>query len=400
MAILSFLSKIKDRKPKERDEYHARIVRHRLVFLYKILICVGIVAAFCISMYISYINKEYTGYEIISEEERADSDDAVYIPYNGNILKYSQDGAEAFDGNNVALWNATFEMQSPQVATCEGYAALGDFKGTKIYTISETGETGEIETKLPVSSFCISSQGVVAAVLEDDNETKINIYNAKGEILASMKCTMTKSGYPIDVSLSNDGLKLGVSYVRIENGQLKSSVAFYNFGEVGQNEIDNYVSGYDYVDSVVPKIQFINNETAFSIGDNRFVIYRGSQKPTSYFEMFLNEEVQSVFFGEKNIALVFRNTNVESDAQYRVDIYSEEGQLILSQSIDMDYTDISLCEDKMIVYNDVECQMYKLNGKIKYSGTFEDPMLLLVPQKNISKWTLVNRDSVQSVKLK
>ena len=399
MAGLTFFKKEKSTGINDSSRsYNSQVRRHRFLVFGRIVSIVAIIIIAIVAFYISYENKQYTDYEILTEEERSDSEASVYIPYNGNIIKYSKDGAEAFQGNNTAIWNETFEMQNPLVATCENYAAMGDFKGNKIYTINSDGNSGEIDTKLPVSSFCVSRQGVVAAVLEDDNETKINIYSSAGELLASIKCTMTQSGYPIDVSLSEDGQKLGVSYMRIEEGKLKSSVAFYNFGEVGQNETDNYVSGYDYVDAVVPKVKFINNSTAFGLGDNRFVVYKGSQKPVSLAETFLNDEVQSVYYGKNKVGLVFRNADAEN--RYRLDIYNDNGELENNLPFDVDYTDIIFNDDMIIIYNERECKIYRSNGVLKYTGYFKDPVLLMVPTESKTKFTLVNRDGVQTVRLK
>lgn len=381
-----------------RDDFRSKLIRHRLLMFYRTVIIIAVIAAITLIVYIGEVNREYNEYDILSDEDRIYSEDAVYLPYGNNVLKYSKDGAEAFDGNNNAIWNQTYEMQNPQAAVCGEWAALGDFKGNSIFIMNSDGAAGEISTKLPVSAFCISETGVVAAVLEDDDETRINLYNTQGEILVAMKCTMSKSGYPADISLSPDGLKLAVSYMRIENGKLKSSVAFYNFDEVGQNEIDNYVSGYDYVDTVVPKVKFINSETAFALGDNRLVIYKGSQKPISYFETYLNEEVQSVYYSKNAIALVFRGNG--GDAASRVDVYSDKGDLKFSKGFNIQYTDIVLNEDSIIIYNDIDCLMYMYNGKEKYNGMFEDPVLLLVPKDSLNKWTLVSRDAVQTVQLK
>lgn len=398
MAIFNFIKKDKENVDEDRINYGSQVMRHRFLMVSRILAVIAIIGIVIVALFISYENKEYTDYDIISEEERTDSEAAVYIPYNGNVIKYSQDGAEAFKGNNTAIWNETFEMQNPYVATCEDYAALGDFKGNEIYVIGSEGKVGEIDTKLPISSFCVSKQGVVAAVLEDDDETKINVYAPNGELLAAIKCTMNQSGYPVDVTLSDDGQKLGVAYVRIEEGKLKSSVAFYNFGEVGQNETDNYVSGYDYVDAVIPRLKFINNETAFALGDNRFVLYKGSQKPVSLAETILNDEVRSVFFGKQNVGLVYLNTGL--DNKYKMDVYNDDGEVVLSLPFNLEYTDIVLKNNFIIIYNERECEIYKVNGTRIYSGEFKDPVLLMVPTENKSKYIIVNRDGVQSIRLR
>jgi hypothetical protein len=383
------------KKKYARDEYYWRIMRHRTLMVYKALGVVLVIVLVGVLLYISYINKLYMDYEIVSDEDRMDSEDAHYIAYGTNVIKYSKDGAEAFDGNNNPLWNITYEMQNPKVATCRDYVAMGDFKGNHIYVINSGGDQGEIETKLPISSFCISAQGVVAAVLEDDNETKIHMYSSEGELLTEMKLTMTKSGYPVNLSLSDDAMKLGISHIRVENGMLKSTVSFYNFDEVGKNEIDNYVSGYDYVDCVMPLIKFLDNDTAFALGDGRLVFYRGTQKPVSISEIFISDEIRSAYYCEDRVGLVFR----DSEGGYRVDVYSGSGNLLYSQKTDMAYTDIVLKKDFLIIYNDIECEVYNSRGRVKYDGGFKEPMLLLVPGDSISHWTLVNRDTVQSVVL-
>ncbi len=393
-----FRSQAEEKTLSDQDRFKWRIKRNRQLKLIRFVSILLLAVFVGIILYVSYVNREYTDYEILTDNDRRDAEDAMYEPYDGNVIKYSRDGAEAFDSNNNAIWNITFEMQNPKIATCKGYAALGDFKGNRIYAINSQGEVGQIDTKLPVSSFCISSQGVVAAVLEDEDVTKINLYSAAGELLAQMKCTMAKSGYPADISLSPDGMKLCVSYVRVDAGSLKSSVAFYNFGEVGQNEIDNYVSGYDYPDVIIPKVKFLNNDTAFAVGDGRLIFYKGSQKPVSIQDVFLTDRVQSVYYGAKNVVLTYKATSDEGDSG-RIDVYDDTGKVILTEQTPVEYTDIAVKNDGIIVYNDKNCEMYDYSGRMKFKGDFREAMRLVIPSKSSIRWTLVNRDTVQGVRL-
>lgn len=385
------------KKKKEKNEFHSKLIKHRLVVIYRTILVLVTIVIVGLVIYLNYENKIYSGYDVISSVERQDSDTAIYLNYSNNILKYSQDGAEAFDSSNKVLWNETYEMQDPAVKTCGEYVAIGDYKGNRILVINNLGKQGTIETKMPVSNFCISSQGVVAAVLEDDEITRIQMYSKTGEELVNVKCTMTQSGYPIDISLSDDGCKLAVSYMRIQNGELRSSVAFYNFDDVGQNEIDRYVSGYDYLDTVIPKVKFINNSTAFCVGDNRFVIFKGNQKPMSEFETSLDEEVKSVFYSEKNIGLVYRIS--DGNNKYRIDVYNEDGELSLKQEFNMEYTDIILKNDFVIIYNDTKCIIFNKNGVKKYEGEFTDSTLLVVPTDSKTKYILINREESQTIRL-
>ena len=50
----------------------------------------------------------------------------------------------------------------------------------------------------------------------------------------------------VAMALSQDGRKLVTSYLSLGNGKLESWVTFYNFGDVGQNYVDNMVGSYSF----------------------------------------------------------------------------------------------------------------------------------------------------------
>ena len=78
-------------------EYLRKLRRHRT----NVVLVVGFVVTICLASVGGWRvydrNVSYTGYEIINSIERADADTAKYVPYNGGMLKYSNDGA-AFIG--------------------------------------------------------------------------------------------------------------------------------------------------------------------------------------------------------------------------------------------------------------------------------------------------------------
>ena len=386
-------------KQEKKGNYEAEVRNHRLRIFGSIVFVVVIIVAACLYAWNYFDTKVYTGYEILAKSLRSDSDTAEYLTYNGHILKYSKDGAESYDGVKEAKWNVTYEMQNPQIATCSDYVAMADEGSAEILVMSGTGRQSTINTKLPVMKFSVAGQGVVAAVLEDGNATRINIYDAEGTELAGIKCSMAQSGYPIDIALSPDGTLLGVSYSRIdsETGKVHSSIAFYNFGDVGQNEIDNYVSGYDYEDTIIPRIKFLSHDSAVAIGDNRMVFFSGDQKPEAVSENSIDEEVQSVFFGNEETALVFRSDR--GGNRYRTEVYGKTGKLLLNKEFELAYTDIQLADKRVIIYNDSVCEIMTLSGDIRYDGIFEDPVLLMVPVDKRGHFVLVNRSMTQEIQL-
>ena len=81
-------------------------------------------------------------------------------------------------------------------------------------------------------------------MLDDAEVVRIYVYDGNtntDEPIIESRATMDKSGYPVSISLSPNGKLMVVSYLYVDSGNMKSSVAFYNFGEVGKNETDNFV---------------------------------------------------------------------------------------------------------------------------------------------------------------
>ncbi|MBR5375885.1 MAG: hypothetical protein IK139_01255 [Lachnospiraceae bacterium] len=372
------------------------ILAHRVGKVIGAAMIVAVLIAVLILLNRDYQNTVYTDYEIIKKSVRQDSDASRYLAYNGHVLKYSQDGAEAFDGTDRVLWNVTYEMQEPRVATCGDFVALGNARGTEIIVIDSADNLNRIQTKMPVLNFCVSRQGVVAAALEDTGFTWIKLYDSKGTELASVRCSMSESGYPMDISLSESGYLLAVSYARIEGEDIKSSVAFYNFGDVGANENDHYMSGYDFEDTIIPRVHFMNDQSAFAMGDNRLIFFYGDQKPEKIKEYDFDRHVESVYYGDNKVAVLYK---MSGDDQNTVDVYDMSGEKILSQRFDLEYSDVILSDDRLIIYNDRRCIITNVKGKIKFEGFFEDPTLLCAPTSDPRRFVLINRETAQLIKM-
>ena len=382
----------------DSDDYKKKIARHRRVILYRVLAAALVIAAIGIAVYINFQNMIYTGYNVIETRKYPEVTAANYREFNNNILRYSTDGASAFNMQDDMLWNQTYEMQSPMVDICNDYVGIGDYKGTRIYLLNSKGLQGEIDTTLPIQSFKVSGNGVVAVILEENEVTWIKIYNKEGEVIASDRTTMAKSGYPVSIALSDSGMILAVSYLKIETGDMISSVAFYNFGNVGQNEIDNLVSGYNYKDSVMSYVEFMNDRSAFAVADNKFTIFRGNQKPESIFEMDITENIKSVFHNEQYIGLVF--VEGTSEAAYRLDVYNTSGELVLSKPFSLEYSDIIFHKDRIIIYNSNDCMICNMSGMEKFKGAFETSVIEVVPTSSSLRYLLVSGSRMDKIQLK
>ncbi len=379
--------------------YKEKIRNHKLAVVFRTLaITIGVVA-FVAIVYIGWRDKEYSEAVISEGAPITNGVDAKVISLDGYIVQYSKDGVSCINSDGQVLWNQTYEMQNPIAHSCGDVVAVGDYNGHNIFVNNVNGSMGEVDTNLPIRDFCVSSQGVVAAVLDGIDVTWIYLYDAQGNNLASFKTTMKDSGYPIAVSISPNGELVCVAYLYPEDGSLKSSVAFFNFGSVGQNSVDNYVSGYDYPGTVVPYVQFMNGSAAFAASDDRIMFYSGDQKPVSQAEIFTgDEEIKAIYFNDSYMGVVFPNST--SEGAYRLQVYNDKGNSVLTTCFDIEYTEILFNDKQIIIYNEDECLIEDMNGHIKYQGSFSTPVRTMVPTSLRNKFVLVTAQTIQNMSLK
>ena len=397
--VRDYLRKRAERKENKKTEKNMGnlIIKHRMAIITRTILVLLLCAGLGATIYVQLKNQVFTSYVTLSTIEKQQYDNAACLNYQNGFLTYSKDGISYTDTKGNALWNQTFEMQNPMVRIAESRVAVADYNGHIIHNIAQSGDAVEIDTNLPIREFALSENGMVAAILEDTNITWIYLYNSNGEKVAYIKTTMQKSGYPVAVALSPDGKLMAVSYVTVESGAAKSSVAFYNFSSVGQNFVDNFASGADYVDSVIPYITFLSKDTAFAVADNRLVLYGGDQRPKSTADVLLDEEIQSVFYNENNIGLVFLDTT--GAGKYRLDVYNTSGAVVTSLYFDMDYKDIILYKDTVIIYNETQCTIFNMRGLERFRGEFEKPVLLFSPIST-KKYLAVTKDSIDMIEMK
>lgn len=397
--VRTYLQKKAERKAGEAQsrDFGALIQKHRLAVFGRTLFVIFVFALLGTLVYVQLKNQVYTSYVILSSIARQQYDSSVCLSYGNGFLSYSGDGISYTDAKGNAVWNQAYEMQEPMVRVAGSKVAVADYNGHIIYSISQDGNYIEIDTNLPVREIAVSESGMVAAVLEDTGITWIYLYSSMGETIAYIRTTMQNSGYPSALALSPDGTLLAVSYLTVDNGTAKSSVAFYNFSSVGQNYVDNFVSGSDYADAVIPFLAFLNNDTSFAVADNRLVIYGGGQRPKSVADVLLNEEIQSIFYNESHIGLVFLDTT--GNGKYRLDVYNTSGLVETSLYFDMDYKDIIFRKDNIIIYNETQCLLANMNGVERFNGDFQTPYLLFAPIRG-NRYLAVSQESIDIIEMR
>lgn len=398
MADIKNYLKEKEKREQNQISYKEKIRKHKLTTLYRVLLVVIALGAVAGLIMIQYKRHIYTGYDIVSSIARETASGATDMRLQGSILTYSQDGAHCTDTKGEVKWNQTYEIQDIRVETCRDVVAIGNYNGREIYVQNTEKQLGTINTTMPIRNLTVSQTGAVTAILADTDVTWINTYDANGANIYTGQTHMDNSGYPAAINLSPNGELLIVSYVYVDAGILKTDIAFYNFGSVGDNYSDHLVSVYSYSDMLVPEVKFMNDSTAFAVGDSRLMIYTGSQIPVMAAEHLYSEEVQSVFYSDQYIGLVFVSDKEES--KYRMDVFNVSAEKIGTYYFNIDYTDIFFGQDNFTIYNETECVIMTFEGVEKYNGYFTKAVNLMIPTGTAYKYLLVTDTSIDTIQLK
>ena len=354
-----------------------KIHRHRKRIVRWVAFAVTVILLTGAGTYIYLQTRTYSEYEVLKTVEREDSAGTKFEVFQGNILKYSKDGAFCVDVNNKMIWNQTYEMQEPVVDVCENYVAIADKKGDKVYIMDASGASGEIKTPMPIQRVQVANQGTVAVLMEQKGTGYIQIYDKAGTFLAEGELHTENSGYPLDITISNDGKKLAVALLDVNEGNVKTTITFYNFDTIGQNEIDIMVA----------------------FGSQKTVIFEGPQKPQVKKEILVKKEIQSIFYNEAYIGFVFDNENTE--ISHNMKIYDLRGTEVVSKDFEMEYQEIGFLEnDEVCVRNDLECAIYTLRGVEKYHANFEKSIWKVMSANKIRDYIFLVDGETQRIRLK
>ena len=352
------------------DNYELRLSRHKRNIVKKTVITVVAIAAAVTAVGFYIEKRSYHNYKVVQSSEQEDVVSTSYIEMDGDILRYSPDGVSLVSDKMSTLWSETYQMQNPVADVNGTRAVIADKDGTTLEIYDKSGKTGSVTTSYSIIKARVSKSGLVAAILDGGDDTWIDFYSTDGSLIAENQTKIDDPGYPLDIAVSEDGVVMMVTYQFVDGSDTTSYVAFYNFGDVGQNEDDRIVSGYKYEGVVVPQIQYLSNNRSIALKDNGFTIYQGSQIPKEVKTIETDKEIVSTFYDDDMVGLVFKNDS--KDKQYIMEVYNTaDGKLKFKEDFNIPYTTIKLSGGHILMYNSSQMCVMNSRGVQKYLGSVD-----------------------------
>lgn len=401
-----FLEKLKENRmvkhieEEEKETEREKGQNEKTHWTYKKMLLAVAGAAVTAILFFAISSGDYNSYEIVEETSVKNTTMADYVKYQNTLLKYSKDGAEYVDGKGQAIWNETFAMKMPAADVSGEYVAIADLNGNDVYIFNKEGKVSSTTMPYKICDIAVASQGEFAVILEGEKENYINIYDKKGEAISEIQTTLDKSGYPMDIDLSNDGKKLFSTYLYLDGAEVKNGLAAYNFGTVGQNEnADRLMGGYQLKDTIAPKVEFLDNNTICAFGDNQFIIYSMKEKPSEKAKIVFDKEVRSVVYNSEYIGVVIPNSKTE-EASYVLELYNTSGKKVLTKNIDINYENVKMNGDEIVFTGGTECRIYTDKGRLKFSCTFQKNVVDIVPTGYKRRYIVLYDSGSEVIRLK
>ncbi len=341
-------------------------------------------------------NQTYTKMLKVATYEAQNLDTNLYAQFEDGIVRYNRDGIVFLNKKNEERWIQPCQMKNPDIKISGKTFAVFDVGGNSIMVFNDRGLKGEMKTTRPIEKIAVSSQGIIGAILRNEDTPVITLYDAMGNVLVEYTVPIGTIGYPVALELSGDGKILGVSYLFTKGGNIQSKVVFYNFGSAGDKKTDHQVSIEKVQDEIVPEIYTLDDSTFVTVSDDSFTVYEGKEVPKKKIEVQLGQEIRSSFHTCKYIGFVLLNPDKSG---YEVKLYNKNGKPIMNKEFIGEYTNVKMVGNDIIMNSGKSACIITKNGTIKYQGELETEVLEIIPTLGLNRYLMVSAEELSIIYL-
>lgn len=356
----------------------------------------GVLLVVVVGIYLLIALQTYTKVRISDTFAIGEASSSSYAEFESGFLKYSRDGISYLNQKGEEQWNQSYQIKKPTAIVGNSAALVYDQGGNTIEVITKEGVKGEIETNMPIEHAAVSSQGIVGAILKNSESAMVMCYDAKGNVLVEHKSSISGTGYPINVALSNDGNTMEVLYLYTQDGKITSKILYYNFGTAGEEKTDHIVSEKEYDDTIMSSAFFLDETTSVAVGDNLLAIYSGTENPKESTTIKIDGEIKNVFHSKKYVGLIVKNKNA---SEYELQLYNTSGKKVLSKSVADTYDKVKISSGQVILYDGKKCSIYKINGIHRFEGSMDSDILEILPVSGVNRYVVMTADGLDLVRL-
>ncbi len=364
------------------------------------IILIAMIAVAAWAAYFAYNNNTYHHYEVQSKTRRPSSENTSYLSLEGKLFSYSRDGASLSNYSGGMIWNESFDMDNPASDSCGSYILIYDKESTSAYIFNSSGTQGTLSMTMPIIRAAVASNGDVAVLMQRSDTAYIRLYNTEGDTLASGEVHAKNTGYPVAMDISSDAKKLLVSLLDLNDGDVKTTLCFYDFSDASNDDNNHIAANYSYADQVIPDVAFLKGG-AVAFGDEELIFFSIGEEIEIKNEVFLQEEVKAVFHSDDRAAVVVEKEIKGGKNQKRLYVYNAAGTECFSRKVPGSMTSAGfLSNGEILIHNGENIRIYRDDGAPKFLGHARDTVRTVFPWDGQKNYYFITRDQSQKVVLR
>ncbi len=283
------------------------------------------------------VDTENVSYETLSYDASANQH---FTLYRGGLAVVSRSNVSAFTATGRRTLNNNDSYSNPFAISSDKYLLVYDMGEGNLSIYNSFAKIYSEKLNYPVTSACFSKEGSFAVLTRSEKyESEIIVYDKNFRKLINYR----KGSFAIDVSLSEDGERLGAVYCDTDNGIVCTKVMFYDLRK--QEKIEEY----SYVGEFPLSCSFLSGGGFAAITDGSIKIFDKALKEKGESDGYSSGEVSAVWSDYEYAAVAF-NDGVLSDVN-EIFVFDKRGELVYNGIIQSDVTQLEVSDGYVFVKN-------------------------------------------------
>ena len=308
----------------------------------------GLIIAFvvvCICTIFAYRYRTYHRMKVVKTITKELTESFQSFAYKKGTICYSEDGISFLDGKGNEKWNKTYSIKNPQASYCGDYIVVASKNGNEIALLDSDGQMKKFSVSYPIVDLEVAKQGVIALILVVDG---INV---------------------------------------------KSRVALYNFGQEGEDSGDQMIGGFDFKDTVIPKVSFMGDSKAVAIGDDQMIFFKVGKTISKKQTISFDKDVSSVAVNDDYAAFVFEDQKKTDQEKYEAVVYNKTGKKLMSHKFSSEYNKLLLGEKEILLAGNYHCSIVNFAGHEMFKKDFKKRIVNISPTGKRQKYLITYENS-------
>lgn len=378
------------------EDLEKKIKKHKFQSMRRVVVRTGLVLLLILGAYLVVTRQSYTKIRVVGNYLQKEEGNSRYVEFGDGVIQYSRDGVSYRNKKGRELWNQPCQIQNPIFDINKESLAVADSGGNDILVFNKTGLKGEIHTTMPIEKISVSAQGIVSAILKNETTPQVVVYDAAGNLLVEHKASVSGTGYPTDIAISENGYSLLVSYMYVKDGRVMTRIAHYNFGDAGQEKSDFLVGSEEFKDTIMPYSFYMGNKISGVVGDDKFLLYKGENVPELVKTIEIDKEIKSVFHNKSYVGFVLKN---KGKAGYELRLYDAGGAKLMSENFTGEYSHVEIHGSQIVMFSGKKCSIYTKSGLHRFEGEFEEDIIEIFPIMGVNKYLVMSQNGMKEIRL-